>query len=319
LYINIQLWGIIGLGMFNILAGVLRGLGDSTSPLIYLAVASVLNILLDLLFIVVFGWGVAGAAIATVIVQSMAAVLCLLRLMKMKSVFDFNWFYLKPKPFFVRQVMKLGLPTGASQGIFALAMMVVQPLANSFGPVFIACNVIIMRIDGFVMMPNFSYGNAITVFTGQNVGAGKMDRVKQGTRECLFLAVGTALAVVAAIMIFGRPLAGLFTQTDEILVMSIRMLRILAGGYVIFAVGIVLWGVIRGAGDAMTPMWAAVINSIVVRVPTAYLFVYLLGRPEALILSLLAAWTFNALFAVFSYKRGKWKTKGLVREVREAA
>jgi putative MATE family efflux protein len=313
LYINIQLWGILGFAMFNIMAGILRGLGDSFSPLLYLAVASVLNIALDLLFITVFHWGVAGAAFATVIVQTLAALLCLRRLMQMKAVFDFNWYFLKIKRFYLMQVLRLGLPSGASQAVFALAMMVVQPLANSFGAMFIACNIIVMRIDGFVMMPNFSYGNAVTVYAGQNIGAGKMERVRQGTKECLYLAVGTAIVVVAVILLLGRPLAGLFTQTEEILDMTIYMLRILAGGYVMFAVGIVLWGVIRGAGDAMTPMWAAVVNSVIIRVPTAFLFVHLMGRPEALFYSLLAGWTFNTVLAFIAYKRGKWRTKGLVR------
>jgi putative MATE family efflux protein len=313
LYINIQLWGYTGFVIFNVVSGILRGLGDSFSPLLYMLIASVLNIVFDVLFIVVFGWGVGGAAIATVFAQGISAVLCVRRLFKMKSVFDFNRHFLKPKKFFVNQLMRLGLPSGASQAMFSIAMMIVQPIANSFGPVFIACNVIVMRIDGFVMMPNFSFGNAITVFTGQNMGAGKQDRIKQGTRECLYMAVGTALAVVAVILLFGRSLAGLFTQTEEILDMVMHMLRILAGGYVLFAVGMVLWGVIRGAGDAMTPMWAAVFNSVVVRIPSAYLLAYYMGKPEALFWSLLAVWAMNTLQAIISYKRGKWRMKGLVQ------
>ena len=170
-----------------------------------------------------------------------------------------------------------------------------------------------MRIDGFVVMPNFSFSNAIMVYTGQNMGAGKMGRINEGTKQCAVMSVGTSLVIVAAILIFGRHLAALFTNTEEIIEMSMRMLRILAAGYVTFAFGNVLWGVIRGAGDTITPMWASVINVVFIRVPMAYLLVYLMKQPEALMYALLIAWTSNAALAFIAYRIGKWRTKGIVR------
>jgi putative MATE family efflux protein len=315
MYMNIMFWGVLGIGYFNILTGILRGMGDAFSPLLYLAFASLLNIALNFVFIGILGWGVMGAAIGTVFAQALASLLCLRRLMQMRNVFDIGLPYLRPKKLYVTQVLKLGVPTGASQAIFVLAMMVVQPLANSFGPLYLATHVIVMRVDGFVMMPNFSFGNAMTVYAGQNMGAGKLDRISQGTKQCSLMAFGTALIMVAVILLFGSQIAGLFTQTEEVLAMSTWFLQILAVGYLAFSINMVLWGAIRGAGDAITPMWAALINTIVVRVPLAYLLVYLIGEPVALIYSLLISWITNMLLAVIAYRIGKWRTKELVKPV----
>jgi putative MATE family efflux protein len=316
-YINIILWGILGMGFFNIFSGVLRGVGDAFSPLLYLVFASLLSIFLNFVFIWVMGLGVMGAAVSTVTAQSVSALLCLRRMRQMKDVFDLKLSYLLPQKILVKQILRLGVPTGASQAVFAVAMMLVQPLANGFGLLVLAANNIVMKVDGLVMMPNFSFGNAMTVFAGQNMGAGKPERVAQGTRQCILLALGTAFILVIILLIFGRQIAGWFVPADfvninELLDLSVRFIRILAVGYLAFTVNIVLWGTIRGAGDAMTPMYAAMLNTILIRVPSAFLFVRWLGRPEALIYSLLLGWTTNSLMAVAAYRIGKWRKTGLV-------
>ena len=314
LYMNVLLWGIIGVAYFNMLSGILRGLGEAIAPLFYLIVACLLNIVLNFVFIVVLRLGVFGAAIGTVIAQALTSILCFRKLLQMRDVFDMGWQYLLPKKKYVIQVLKLGVPTGASQAIFAIAMMITQPLVNSFGAMFIAVNVIVMRIDGFVMMPIFSFGNAMTVYAGQNVGANKMDRVDQGMKQCIRISVGTSLVLVTIMLLFGRYIAGAFTETQEVVDLTMRMLWILAIGYITFSAANVLWGLIRGAGDAISPLWAAVINSVVIRLPTAYLFVYLFGRPEALMYSLVTSWTFGLLFAIVIFRIGRWRSKGLVQK-----
>jgi len=313
LYMNILLWGVLGMAYFNILSGILRGLGDAFSPLIYLIITCLLNIALNFFFIVMLGLGVFGAAIGTVIAQGFSSILCFRRLLRMQDVFDFDKQFLWPRKKYVYQVLRLGVPTGASQAIFAVGMMIVQPLVNGFGTLFIATNVIVMRIDSFVMMPNFSFGNAVTVYAGQNVGAGKLDRIEQGVKQCSIMASTTALVLVALILLFSSYIAGAFTQTEEVINLSQRMLWILAPGYIAFAVNMVLWGVIRGAGDAISPMWGSLINTVVIRVPSAYLFVHLMGRPEALMYSLLAGWVTNLIIGIIVYRRGKWRTMGIIR------
>ncbi|MCL2016797.1 MAG: MATE family efflux transporter [Defluviitaleaceae bacterium] len=312
-YINILLWGVLTMSYFNILSGILRGLGDAFSPLIYLAIASLLNIVLSLVFVAGLGWGVAGAAIGTVIAQGFSSVLCLIKLLKMTKVFEMNLHYLRLKKDYALQILKLGIPTGASQAIIAIAVMIVQPLVNSFGALFIATHVVIMRIDGFVMMPNFSFGNAMTVFAGQNMGAGKIERISKATKQCVILAAGTATVLIAIILLFGRYIAGFFTETQEVISLSQEMLLILAPGYIVFSIAMVMWGTVRGSGDAMSPLWASIINTVFVRVPTAYLFVHLMGTPHALMYSLLAGWVGNTILSLIVYRIGKWRSKGLVQ------
>jgi len=316
MYMTVLMLGILGMAYFNILSGILRGLGDTFSPLLYLAVVSVLNIGLNLLLIGLLGWGVWGAAFGTVIAQGLTSVLCLRRLMKMRDVFDMGVKYLRPRKRYVKQVLKLGVPTAASQAIFAIAMMVIQPLANGmeiYFPGFLAANIIVMRIDGFVMMPNFSFGNAITVYVGQNIGAGKLERIGKGVKQGAAMAFGTAVVLVTIMLVFGHHIAGAFTDTPQVIEMSMRFLRILALGYVVFGVNMVLWGAIRGAGDAITPMIGAIVNTVVIRVPTAYLFVYFMGVPEALFFSLLAGWISNALLGALAYRFGGWRSKGIIK------
>jgi len=316
LYMNVMLWGILGMAYFNIMSGILRGLGDTFSPLLYLAIASMLNIVLNLILIPGLGLGVWGAAIGTVFAQGLTSLLCLRRLMKMRDVFDMGWKYMRPNKLYIGKVLRIGIPSGASQAIFAIAMMIIQPLANGLDmlfPGFLAVNMVVMRIDGFVMMPNFSFGNAMTVFAGQNMGAGKIDRMRKGMIQCIIMAVGTSVVMVSIILAFGHHIAGFFTDTQAVIDMSMQMLRILAIGYVIFAVNMVIWGIIRGAGDAITPLWGSIINTVGVRLPTAYLFVHLMGTPDALFYSLLAGWTSNALIGVVAYRVGKWRKMGLVK------
>ena len=317
-YLFIILMGIIGPAYYNILCGILRGLGDSLSALVYLLIATVLNIILDLWFVAGFHMGVAGVALATVIAQLVSALMCFLKLCRMTDLFDLKLHYLKPNRENILTVLRLGLPSGVTQAIFSLAMVVVQSLTNSFGELVIAANVIIMRVDGFAMMPNFSFGTAMTTYSGQNVGAGKIDRVKQGAKQGTLIAVGTSAVITALILVFGRYLMAIFTSTEELVVLSANMMKILAAGYIAMAVTQSLSGVMRGAGDTMTPMWISMITTVLIRVPLAYGISYLTRTPEApqgrytcIVISLLWSWVLGAVITAFCYRMGNWKKKAL--------
>ncbi len=313
-YLFILLMGIVGPAYYNILCGILRGLGDSLSALVYLLIATVLNIILDLWFVAGFHMGVAGVALATVIAQLVSAFLCFLKLCRMTDLFDMKLHYLKPHKENVVTVLRLGLPSGITQAIFSLAMVVVQSLTNSFGEMVIAANVIIMRVDGFAMMPNFSFGTAMTTYSGQNVGARKLDRVKQGAKEGTLIAVGTSAVITGLILIFGRYLMAIFTSTEELVLLSANMMKILAVGYIAMAVTQSLSGVMRGAGDTVTPMWISMITTVVIRVPLAYGIAYLTRTPEmpqgsytCIFISLLCSWVLGAAITAFFYRLGHWK------------
>lgn len=317
-YLLILFIGSAGLAYYNILSGILRGLGDSMSALAYLLVSTVINIILDLLFVAKLGMGVNGVALATVIAQLISALLCQLRLMQMKEYFDLRKEHLKVQKEYSGKIIRLGLPSGITQAILSMAMIVVQSLTNSFGEMFIAANVIVMRVDGFAMMPNFSFGTAMTTYAGQNVGARRDDRVESGAKQGTLIAAVTSAVITGLILIFGKTLMGIFTKTPELVELSRDMMGILAVGYIAMAVTQSLSGVMRGAGDTMTPMWISIVTTICIRVPVAYGISYLTrtpqlpnGRQECIFISLLISWILGALITFVFYKRGKWKEKAV--------
>lgn len=318
-YLNIVFVGIAGVAYYNILSGALRGLGDSVSPLIFLLVACGLNIVLDILFVAVFNWGVAGVAWATIISQVISGILCLLKLASMREVLELNLHMLKPHKELVLQVTKLGLPSGLSQAVFSLASLVVQSLTNSFGTLVIACATVLMRVDGFAMMPNFTFGTAMATFSGQNIGAGRLDRVHKGLRAGLLLSVSVAVVLTSSILLFGRPLMGMFTKTQAVVDMGMHMMAILAVGYVCMGITQVFCGTMQGAGDTVTPMLISFTTTVIIRVPLAYGLAFLTrtpelphGSPDSLYISLLASWVIGAALSFFFYRRGKWRKKAIV-------
>ncbi len=215
-------------------------------------------------------------------------------------------------------MIRLGVPSGVTQAIMSMAMLVVQSLTNSFGELFIAANVIVMRVDGFAMMPNFSFGTAMTTYAGQNVGAGEYERVAKGAKQGTLMAMGTSAVIVGLILLFGRHLMGIFTNTAELVTLSMNMMTILAVGYVAVAVTQTLSGVMRGAGDTMTPMWISMVSTIAIRVPLAYGLVHLSKTPElpqgeraCIFISLLISWVLGAVITSIFYKRGKWREKAI--------
>ena len=317
-YLMISLIGIVGMAYYNILSGILRGLGDSVSALAYLLIATVINIVLDIYFVAVLHMDAAGVALATIIAQLISSILCLIKLARMKEHFDFGFKYLKPKAAYIKTLVKLGLPSGLTQAIISSAMIIVQSLTNQFGPQFIAGNVIIMRVDGFAMMPNFSFGMALTTYAGQNVGAGLYDRVTKGAKQGTLMAVGCSTVITLTILLFGKNLMGVFTETTELVDLSYRLMMILAVGYIAMAVTQSLSGIMRGAGDTLTPMWISLITTVVVRVPLAYGISFLTttealphGRKECIQISLLCSWLVGAALTAIFFSRGKWKNKAI--------
>lgn len=317
-YLTILLIGIGGTAYYNIFSGILRGLGDSVSALIYLLVATVINIVLDIYFVAELNMGVAGVTWATIIAQTVSAVLCLLKLLKMREMFELKPSLLIPDKYQSLTLMRLGLPSGLTQAIMSMAMIMVQSLTNSFGEALIAANVIVMRVDGFAMMPNFSFGNAMTTFAGQNVGAGKYDRVEKGSKQGTLISVAVSTTITLLILVFGDLLMYAFTDTAELVQLSMKMMRILAAGYIAVAVTQALSGIMRGAGDTMTPMWISIITTVITRVPLAYALVALTkteanpsGAPESIFVSLLISWLLGALLTFVAYRKGTWKTKAL--------
>ena len=313
-YLKIYFLGIVGFFFYNMLSGILRGLGDSMSALMFLLVAAVLNVILDLVF--VRSMGVAGVALATVMSQGISAIFCYIKLAKMSDSFDLGLKTMKLIPAVAGNILKIGIPSGVTQAIMATAGMVVLNLTNAMGEMVIACNVIVMRVDGFAMMPNFTFGQALSVYAGQNFGAQKYDRVGLGVRHGGMIASMTS-AVITVILLFASPvLFGFFTETPELIDLATRMIRIMAFGYICMSLTQVLGGIMRGCGETVTPMWVSIIQTIALRVPIAYLLAYLTrspefphGNPIALFGSLMISWTIGMIISIVVFKTGKWRKK----------
>lgn len=314
-YLTVCFIGIVGTFYYNILSGVLRGMGDSISALGFLLISASLNIVLDLLFVAVFGLEVFGVALATVISQAISAICCYIKMLHMRDVFDIKLKYFKLTRI-TKDTLRLGVPSGLTQAIFSFAMLAVQRLTNSFGDAVMAANVVVMRVDGFAMMPNFSFGQAMTMYTGQNVGAKKLDRLKSGTIQGTVMAISVSAFFLMLIMIFGHQLMGLFTDTDELIDMSYGMMSILAVGYVAMAVTQSLAGVMRGAGDTMTPMWISLFTTVILRVPVAYGIAAMTktdalpnGNYLCIPISLLISWLAGMVIHIIVFIAGRWKRR----------
>ncbi|MBP3452535.1 MAG: MATE family efflux transporter [Clostridia bacterium] len=314
-YLQIFFLGIIGSGMYNIISGILRGLGDSMMPLLFLVVACVLNIFLDLAF--VNSMGVAGVALATILAQGISAILCLWRLCHIRHICDVKVKHIihPDKPLMARIGM-LGLPSGITQAIFSMSAIIVQSLTNSLGEAMVAANTAVMRVDGFAMMPNFTFGTAATTYIGQNVGAGRGDRLKPGIKAMLKLSLISSSVLVAGILLFGHQLIGMFTETELTMQLGVQGLNTLAFGYICFSVSQVLQGSMRGAGETAVPMYISILTTVVLRMPLAYLLAFLTrtpewpnGQPAALFVSLLVSWIVGMLLSIISYRMKWWRKK----------
>ena len=313
-YLNIYFLGIIGFFFYNMLSGVLRGLGDSITALAFLLLSAALNVALDLWF--VRSMGVAGVALATVVAQGISAIFCYIKLARMGDIFDLNLKTMKLIPSVAGRILQIGIPSGITQAIMSMAMMAVLNLTNAMGETVIACNVIVMRVDGFAMLPNMTFGQAMSVYTGQNVGAGKFDRVHKGVKQGGLIAAAFSTAITLILLFLSPILFGFFTDTPELIELATRMIRIMVVGYICISVTQVLGGVMRGAGDTVSPMWISIASTFCIRIPVAYLIAYLTrsadfphGKPIALFGSLMFSWVMGMIISVIIFSLGKWKKK----------
>lgn len=324
-YLNIFFYGIAGFFFYNMLSGVLRGLGDSVSALGFLLLAAALNVALDLLFVAKFGMGVPGVALATVIAQGISAVFCYIKLMRMGDLFDLNRSTIRLDKKISGRIISIGVPSGVTQAIMACSMMVVQSLTNSMGEMVIAANVIIMRVDGFAMMPNFSFGQAMSVYAGQNVGACRYDRVHKGVGQGTAIALSFSAVITVVLLFLSKYLFAIFTETTALIDLAGQMMRIMAVGYLAVSISQVLGGIMRGMGDTVTPMWISIVSTVVLRVPIAYILAFFTrsaeyphGHPFSLSISLLISWTMGMVITVIAYRFGRCRKK-LQEEMKQSA
>ena len=253
-YLQIYFAGISGLLIYNIGSGILRAVGDSTRPLYFLVLTSLLNIVLDLVFVLVFHLGIAGAAYATILAQFISAVLTLLLLTRSQDVYRLTWHDLSIDPAILKRIFAVGLPAGIQSVITAFSNTFVQAYVNSFGSSCMAGWSAYNKLDQFIMLPMQSVALASTSFVSQNVGAGEEERADRGTVVSVLLTVLVTSVIAALLFIFAAPSVALFTNDGSVIEYGVLFLRTNVFFLLFNCINHVLAGALRGRGDSRGPM-----------------------------------------------------------------
>jgi putative MATE family efflux protein len=309
-YLTVYLAGMIVFFGFNGISAVLRGLGDSKTPLYFLILASIVNIGLDLLFILVFGWGIASVALATVISQGGAFVTAIIYLNKTHEIMRFSLRGLVFDRSIFKKSLRIGLPSGLQHTFVALGMMALMGLVNTFGTTVIAAYSVAQRVDSLAMMFAMNFSAALTSFVGQNIGAGNFERVKKGLRSTLLMGSAISLAVTAIVLVFASGIMGLFTQDELVVATGTHYLNIVSPFYITFTGMFVIGGVMRGAGDTLIPMFLTLFSLWLVRIPLAFFLSSYMGE-TGIWWAIPIGWLSGTIFSYLYYLTGRWKTRGV--------
>ena len=310
-YLRIMFIGMIFLFGYNTVGAVLRGLGDARRPLYFLIVASILNVVLDLLFVIGFGWGIAGAAWATVISQGVSFVIGVAYMQRRPELRTTLGSMRFDRPLF-RSMLRIGLPTGIQQSLVSFGFVALTRIVNPFGTDVVAGYTAATRLDSFAMLPAMNLSMAVSTFVGQNLGAGKPERVRRG--YAAGMAMGGAISVVltAVLIVFRDGLIGLFSTDPGVLRYGGEYLTIVTSFYVLFTAMFITGGVLRGAGDTMVQMVITLIALWGVRIPVAALLSGTMGT-LGIWWSIPAGWSVGFALIFGYYLTRRWKRKVLVR------
>jgi putative MATE family efflux protein len=311
-YLQIIFAGMLTTFGYNGVASMLRGLGDSRTPLYLLIAATLINVVLDLLFVVAFHWGVAGAAWATVISQGISFIGVLVVLNRKNELMRIDRTGLSWDKTSFSRMLKIGLPSGVQQTLVSLGMMTLVRLVNEFGAATMAAYTAATRLESIASMPAMNLSMAVTTFTGQNIGAGKTERVRRGHLSALVVSVSISLLITLVVILFGRPLMGIFTTDPDVIRIGGEYLVIVGMFYWLFSIMFINNGVMRGAGDVFIPMFTTIMAFWLVRIPCALLFTRVFGMgSQGIWWSIPAGWAVGCLYTTQYYRSGKWKLKKL--------
>ena len=314
-YLNIYLLGMVGFFGFNGTSAILRGLGDSKTPLYFLILSTLSNILLDLLIVIVFEWGVRGVALATVISQGGAFLTAVFYLNKYHKLINISLTKLTFDREIFRLSNKIGLPTGFQHTFVALGIMAIMGIVNSFGTDVIAAFSVASRLDAIATIPAMILAQALATFVGQNLGANKPERVSSGLKSTLAMSVGITIITTAIIIFFGSYFMRAFTDDAAVIDIGNRYLTIVSLFYLLFTVMFIFTGVMRGAGETIVPMIITLLSLWLVRIPAAYFLSGRMGSEEGIWWSFPIGWAVGLTLAFAYYTTGRWKRKVIVKPV----
>ena len=305
-YVQIYFLGISALVFFNSASGILQALGDSKRPLYFLILASILNIVLDLIFVIYFKLGTKGVALATIISQGVSAILSYRILLTTKDFYKIRIKDIKIDFSLLKQFLAIGIPSGIQNSVISIANVFVQSSINIFGPIAMAGNGSIMRIQGFAFIPVTSFAMAMTTFTSQNIGAGEYLRVKQGTKFGLITASILAQSLGLLIYFFAPTLLKLFTTNPEVIEIGVIRTNVTAFFFFQLAISHTMAGIYRGAGKSIIPMSIMLFFWCIVRVSYITITLNFFYDIRIVFSAYPITWTCSAIIFIIYYFKGKW-------------
>ncbi len=310
-YLTILIFGLFaGLG-YNGISSVLRSLGDSVTPLYFLIVSTIVNVGLDLLFVWGFQWGVAGAAYATVIAQLVSFVMGLVYINRKHSFLNINLLKLDFDKEIFKKSVKIGLPTGLQQMFVSMGMFALFGIVNKFGTNVIAAYSVAGRIDALAIIPAMNFSQALSTFTGQNIGAGRIDRIRKGLTSTMLMSGIFSVVISIFVVIFGAQLMSMFTSDGEVIRIGAEYLQIVGSFYILFTIMFAYTGVFRGAGDTMVTMLISLFSLWLFRIPFSVYFSAIYAE-IGIWVSIPFAWAVGMIFSGVYYYFGRWKKKSVV-------
>ena len=316
-YFNIISLGIVVFFGFNGTSAILRGLGDSKTPLYFLIISSIFNILLDLLFVIVFKWGVAGAAYATIISHLGAFIAAIIYLNKTHKLININFLKLKFDRQIFFQSVRIGIPAGFQQTFVSIGIMALFRVVNEFGTEVTSAFSAAITIDHLAIVPAITLSQALAAFVGQNMGAFKVGRVKTGLRATLTISMSISLTITLLVVGFRGIIMHFFTDSEEVISLGKEYLIITASFYLLFSIMTAFNGVMRGAGDTLIPMFMTLISLWIIRIPLAVFLSDFMGT-NGIWWAAPASWLAGMSFSFLYYSTGKWKSKVVVKKTLDA-
>lgn len=312
IYMKICFAGMLGVSCYNGMAAVLRALGDSTTPLIFLAVASLLNVVLDLVFVVVFHWDVPGVAIATIISQIVSAIGCIVYAVGKVKMLRIPLHEFKPDRDILKKCLRLGVPVAFQNALVSVSLMALQEVINGFNEVVIAANTVVTRIEQLVLQPGMSVGAALAAFAGQNVGAGKLDRAKKGFKSSMVIILVFSILMLPVMYFGGKYIMMLFTKAEdyEVVSMGVEAIRITCFFYSAVGLIFVSRNFLSGTGDIRVTMVMGA-TEVVCRVLLANVLSHYIG-PYGIWWATGLNWFITSLVGMYRVATGKWKTKSII-------
>ena len=317
IYLKVTAIGFICVGMYNGVSSILRALGDTKTPLTFLIVASLINVALDLLFVLQFKWGVVGVAVATAFAQLISAVACIIYAVKCTTFFRLTKENLKIKKAILYKCLQLGIPVALQNALIAVSLIVLQGVVNGFGATFTTAFTVVARIEQLVQQPFMSLGSAISTFTGQNMGAGNVKRVKQGFFSGTIISTVFVLAVLPIFWGFAPQIISIFGKSPDVIAIGTVGLRIDSCFLAFLGLIYTTRNVLNGAGDAMFSLMTGIVEMcgrIFLARPLT--MVPMFGRYGVFFATGLT-WFLNGTISLVRYKRGKWKKLNVISKISE--